>query len=171
MAKLIPARGGQNVQEADFICSWNDTMNDVSVLNASNPALSGVLKDMGAVTAGDVFKIMNMPPNAVLLGVEVQVEVAGVGPTAYTVELGHTTDGLSGTFANSILGASDLKAAVGTIYVGVRTSAFIFPGLVSASPNDIYMRLIRSVAVATAGKFGVRVQFITRGKVNEAYPA
>lgn len=157
MAKLVPTRQSQNVQVAEFVANFSDTMVDAA----------GVLKDMLAVTAGDVFKAINLPKGAQVVGGELQVEILGVGPTAYTVEVGHTTDGLPGTFANSMLGATDVKTAVGTRTALVLTSALVNPGFQSAVPNDVYVRIIRSVAVATAGKFTVRVMFVVRDKGNE----
>lgn len=160
MAKILTTRGSQNVQVAEFVHSWNDTMVEVG----------GVLKDMGAVTAGDVFKAVNMPPNVEVVGGEIQVEIQGVGPTAYTMEVGTSSDGTAANFAATFSGVTSLLTAVGTRTALTLTGAASYPGLLSAVPNDIFIRLIRSVAVATAGKFVVRVMFITRGKVNEAVP-
>lgn len=158
MSKLIAARGSQNVQVAELVVAFDDTMVDVN----------GDEKDMGAVTAGDIFKAINLPPNVEVIGGEVQVEVQGVGPTAYTVEIGTSSDGTS--FAATFTSTVDLKGAVGARTALTLTGSASYPGLMSATYNDIYMRLIRSDAVATAGKFVVRVMFITRGKVNEAVP-
>jgi hypothetical protein len=77
MAEIRTTRGSQNVQVSEFVISVADTMKDVN----------GVSKDMTAVTAGDIFKAINLPPNVEVIGGEVQVEVQGVGPTAYTVEV------------------------------------------------------------------------------------
>lgn len=158
MAKILTTRGSQNVQVAEFVCNWNDTMVDVN----------GVTKDMGAVTAGDIFKAVNLPPNAEVIGGEVQIEVQGVGPTAYTVEVGTSSTGTN--FAATFSGTIDLLGAVAARTALTLTGSASYPGLMSAVPNDVYIRLIRSVAVATAGKFVLRVMFITRGKVNEAAP-
>ncbi len=158
MAKIIPTRGSQNVQMAEYVCSFNDTQVDVN----------GVTKDMGAVTAGDIFKAIQLPPNAEVVGGDVQIEVQGVGPTAYTVEVGTSTNGTA--FAATFSGAVDLLGAVAARTALTLTGSASYPGLMSASFNDVYVRLIRSVAVATAGKFVVRVLFITRGKQNEAVP-
>lgn len=161
MPLLRATRSSQNVQVSEFVVNFSDTMVDAA----------GVLKDMLAVTAGDVFKAANLPPGAQVVGGEVQVEVAGVGPTAYTVEVGHTTDGLPGTFANSLLGATSLLGAVGTRAALTLTSALVNPGFISAVPNDVYIRLIRSVAVASAGKFTLRVMWVMRGRADEAVPS
>jgi hypothetical protein len=161
MSKLLAARGSQNVQEAEFVASFSDTMVEVG----------GVLKDMLAITTGDVFKAIQLPPNAEIVGGEVQVEVQGVGPTAYTVEVGTSSDGTAANFSNTLLGATSLLTAIGTRTALVLTSATVNPGLQSANPNDLFIRLIRSVAVATAGKFVLRVMFIQRGKVDEAVPS
>lgn len=159
MAKILATRGSQNVQMAEFVHSWNDTMVDVN----------GATKDMGAVTAGDVFKAIFLPPNVEVVGGEIQVEIQGVGPTAYTMEVG-TLDAAGTTFAATFSGVISLLTAVGTRTALTLTSAVSYPALMSAVPNDIAVRLIRSVAVATAGKFVVRVMFIQRGKINEAVP-
>lgn len=161
MAKILTTRGSQNVQVAEFVASFSDTM-----VNAD-----GTLKDMLAVTTGDVFKAINLPPNVEVIGGEMQVEVQGVGPTAYTVEVGTSSDGTAANFAATFLAATSLLTAVGTRTALTLTSATSYPGLMSASPNDIFIRLIRSVAVASAGKFAVRVMFIQRGKIDEAVPA
>jgi len=161
MALLQTARGAQYVLESELVINWNDTMVEVG----------GVTKDMGAVTAGDVFKAVFLPPNSEIVGGEVQVEVAGVGPTAFTIEAGTSSDGTAANFVNNMLGVSDLKAAVGVTYPLVKTAAAVNPGLQSAVPNDVFIRLIRSVAVATAGKAVLRVQYILRGKINEAVPS
>jgi len=160
MAKIFGARGSQNVQVAEFIHAWNDTMVEVG----------GVLKDMGAITTGDVFKAINMPPNAEVIGGEVQVEILGVGPTNYTMEVGTSSDGTAANFAATFSSTVDLKGAVGARTALTLTGAASYPGLLNAVPNDIFVRLIRSAAVATAGKSVLRVMFITRGKVNEAVP-
>lgn len=154
---LQTARGGQNVQVAEFVCAFNDTMKDVA----------GVLKDMLSVTTGDVFKAVNLPPNVEVIGGEVQVEVQGVGPTAYTVEVGTSSDGSAANFAATFSGAVSLLGAVGARTALTLTSAASYPALMSQVPNDVFIRLIRSVAVATAGKFVVRVMYITRGKLDE----
>lgn len=160
MGKLFTARGSQNVQVAEFVASFNDTMVDVT----------GATKDMLSITTGDIFKAINLPPNAEVIGGEVQVEVQGVGPTAYTVDVGRSADGLAFTEA-SLAGSVDLKGAVGARTALTLTDSDVNPGFQSAVPNDVYIKLIRSVAVATAGKFVLRVMFIIRGKVDEAVPS
>jgi hypothetical protein len=157
------SRGGQNVQIAEFVASWSDTMADVT----------GTLKDMTSITTGDVFKACSLPPNVEIVGGDVQIEVQGVGPTAYTLEVGSSTDGTAANFSNQLSGGTtiDLKGAVAARTALTLTSATSFPALMSQVPNDIYIRLIRSVAVATAGKFALRVMYIQRGKVDEAVPS
>lgn len=156
MATLQAARGGQNVQIAEFVCAFNDDMKDVN----------GVSKTMSAITTGDIFKIANLPPGAQVVGGDVQIEVQGVGPTAYTAEVGTSTTGTN--FAATFTSTVDLLGAVGARTALTLTSANSYPALMSQVPNDIYLRLIRSVAVATAGKFVVRIMYITRGKLDEA---
>jgi hypothetical protein len=163
MAKIIPTRGSQNVQVSEFVVSFNDTMAD---------ATGNVVKDMGAITAGDFFKALNMAPGVEIVGGEIQVEVQGVGPSPYTVEVGTSSDGTVANFNSHLSGgAISLLTAVGTRTPLVLTNLLAFPGLISAAPNDIFIRLIRTGAIATAGRFVIRVMHITRGKVNEAIPA
>lgn len=161
MAQLQTARGSQNVQVAELVLSVSNTMKDVG----------GVNKDMVAVTAGDVFKAISLPPNAEVIGGEVQVEVQGVGPTAYTMEVGTSSDGTAANFSATMSGAVDMKGAVGARTALTLTNAAVNPGVQSAVPNDVFIRLIRSVAVATAGKHVLRVMFVQRGKVDEAVSA
>lgn len=159
MAKIIPTRGSQNVQVAEYVHAWNDTQADVN----------GVVKDMGAVTAGDIFKAINLPPNCEVIGGEVQVEVQGVGPTAYTIEVGTSTTGLD--FAATFSGAVSLLGAVAARTALTLTGAASYPGVMSGTFNDVYVRLIRSVAAATAGKSVVRIMFVQRNKLDEAVPS
>lgn len=156
---LIPSRGSQNVQVAEFVCSVADTMKDVNA----------ALKDMVSVTAGDTFKAISLPPNVEIIGGELQVETAGVGPTAYTVAVGRSADGIAFTAA-ALLAATSVLTAAGTRTALTLTDANVNPGFQSAVPNDVYIQIVRSVAVATAGKFVLRVMFVQRGKVDEAVP-
>lgn len=160
MAKLQAARGSQNVQVAEFVASFDDTMVDTA----------GALKTMSAVTAGDIFKAISLPPNVEIIGGELQVEVQGVGPSAYTVAVGRSADGAAFTEA-SLLSATSVLTAVGTRTALTLTDADVNPGFQSAVPNDIFVQIVRSVAVATAGKFVVRVMFVQRGKIDEANPS
>jgi hypothetical protein len=163
MAKLLSTRASQNVQVAEFVASFSDTMADAT----------GVLKDMTSITTGDFFKAVQLPPNVEIVGGDIQIDVQGVGPTAYTLEVGTSSDGTVANFNNHLSNATtfDLKGAVGARLALTFLNALAFPGLMSANPNDIFIRLIRSVAVATAGKFTLRVMFIQRGKADEAVPS
>lgn len=159
--ELRTTRSSQNVQVAEFVASYSDTMKDVA----------GATKDMSSVTTGDVFKAINLPPNVEVIGGEIQVEVQGVGPTAYTVQVGTSSDGTAANFAGTFSAAVDLLGAVGARTALTLTGSASYPGLISANPNDVFIKLVRSVAAATAGKFVVRVMFVQRGKSDEAVPA
>jgi hypothetical protein len=163
MSTLRASRSSQNVQVAEFVASFSDSMADVT----------GTTKDMLSVTAGDVFKAIQLPPNVEIIGGNVQIETQGAGPTAYTLEVGTSSDGTAGNFSNKLsnAGTFDLKQVAGTKLDLTYTDTSVNPGLQSANPNDVYIRLIRSVAAATAGKFVLRVMFIQRGKADEAVPA
>lgn len=145
MAKLIPTRTAQWPLLAEFTFNFDDTIVDVN----------GVTKTFGSVytDAVDAYAL-NLPDGAVIVGGEVVVETAGVGPTAYTVSLG---DSVSATrYANAV----DLKTAGRTALTltGFRTS------------ENLRLKIASTVANATAGKATVRVLFVIPNRANEIVP-
>jgi hypothetical protein len=154
MAKLIAARGSQNVQCSEFIFSFNDTMKDVA----------GVEKTFGSTyTDAGNFEIINLPVGAQIVGGDIVVETQGVGPTAYTINLG--TSGGAAILAS----AFDLKGAV-----NARTALLLttLTGATSCNTGlNIRMAVTSSVANATAGKFRITVLWKLDGRMQEAVPA
>jgi hypothetical protein len=75
--------------------------------------VGGVLKDMLAVTAGDVFKAIQLPPNAEIVGGEVQVEVQGVGPRPTRWKSARLRTARQRT-SPTRFGATSLLTAIGT---------------------------------------------------------
>lgn len=145
MAKLTATRNAQYPMLAEFTFNFNDTMKDIN----------GVEKSFGS-TFGDaiVAQIINLPEGAVIVGGEVVVETAGVGPTVYTASLG---DSVSATrYANAV----DLKSAARTALTltGFRTS------------QNLRLTIASTVADASAGKATVRVLYVIPGKANEVVP-
>lgn len=145
MSKLNASRSAQWPLVSEFTFNFDDTFVDVN----------GVTKSFGAAFADNlVGNIMNLPDGAVLIGGEVVVEIAGVGPTAYTLSLG---DSASPTrYANAV----DLKTAGRTALSlsGFRTS------------ENIRATISSTVANATAGKATVRVMFTIPNRANEVVP-
>lgn len=154
MAKLVAARGAQPVLCSEFIFNFSDTMKDIN----------GVEKTFGSVF-GDAgtFDIINLPPGAQVVGGDIVVETQGVGPTAYTINLG--TSGGAAILAS----AFDLKGAV-----NART-ALLLTTLTGATSNNtglnVRMAVTSSVANATAGKWRITVLWKLDGRVTEAYPS
>ena len=89
-------------------------------------------------------------------GGELIVEVAGVGPTAYTVALGTSAN------AASLLAASSLLAVADTRYAILLTKQ-----LDTNAGLDVQLTMVDSVAAATAGKFRVRIMYTIDNRANE----
>ena len=149
MPLIQATRGAQPVMSAEAVFSFNDTMRDVN----------GVVKTFGSVF-GDagVFEVINLPLGAVVVGGELIVETAGVGPTAYTVAVGH-----SGSAA-AFLAATDLKAVAGT------RVALTGLGLQANDGKNVRVTIASTVANASAGKFRLRVNYTTDGRITEVNP-
>ena len=149
MALKQATRGAQPVMSAEFTFGFDDTMKDVA----------GVTKTFGAAFAdAGVFDAINLPLGAVVVGGELIVETAGVGPTVYTVAIGHSVS------AAAFLAATDLKAAAGT------RVALTGLGLQANDGKNVRLTIASSAANATAGKFRVRVQYTTDGRITEVNP-
>lgn len=151
MALLQQTRGSQNLQVSEFIFNFNDTMKDVS----------GVTKTLGSTyTDAGTFDIIKLPPGAQIVGGDIVVETQGVGPTAYTINLG--TSGGAAILAS----AFDLKGAV-----NART-ALLLTTLTGATSTltglDVRMAVTSSVANATAGKWRITVLWKLDGRTTES---
>lgn len=147
MAKINTTRGAQPVMSAEFVFSYNDTMKDVN----------GVTKTFGAAFAdAGVFDAINLPNGAIVVGGSLTVETAGAGPTAYTAAIG------TATTPAQFLAATSLLAAARTPLVGL--------GLTAIDGKNVRVTIASTVANATAGKFRLRVDYVTDGRVTEVNP-
>lgn len=151
MALLQQTRGSQPLQVSEFIFNFNDTMKDVN----------GAVKTMGSVyTDAGNFEIIKLPPGAQIVGGDIVVETQGVGPTAYTINLG--TSGGAAILAS----AFDLKGAVNA------RSALLLTTLTGATSTltglDVRMAVTSSVANATAGKWRITVLWKLDGRTTES---
>lgn len=151
MALLQQTRGSQPLQVSEFIFSFNDTMKDVN----------GAVKTFGSVyTDAGNFEIIKLPPGAQIVGGDIVVETQGVGPTAYTINLG--TSGGAAILAS----AFDLKGAV-----NART-ALLLTTLTGATSTltglDVRMAVSSTVANATAGKWRITVLWKLDGRTTES---
>ncbi|RYG05530.1 MAG: hypothetical protein EON92_20840 [Burkholderiales bacterium] len=148
MALLKAARTAQTLLVAEFVASFNDTAVD---------ALTGATKAFGTTIAENlVFDVINLPPGAVIVGGELIVETAGVGPTAYTAKL-DTVDG------TAILAATSLLVAARTAITGL--------GLAANAGSNVRLTMASTVAVATAGKFRVRINYTIDRRATEVQPS
>ena len=151
MALLQQTRGSQPLQVSEFIFNYNDTMKDVN----------GAVKTFGSVyTDAGNFEIIKLPPGAQIVGGDIVVETQGVGPTAYTINLG--TSGGAAILAS----AFDLKGAV-----NART-ALLLTTLTGATSTltglDVRMAVTSSVANASAGKWRITVLWKLDGRTTES---
>lgn len=145
MAKLNASRTAQYPMVAEFVFNYNDTMTDIN----------GVTKTFGSVyTDAGTFEVIPMPPGAVITGGEVIVETAGVGPTAYTLNVGTSAS------ATAYASAVDLKTAA-------RTALTLTSPLGSNDGKNIRIAIASTVANATAGKVRVRVMYTMDNRANE----
>lgn len=144
MAKLRKNRTLQYPLQAEFTFNFNDTATD---------AVAAVDKSFGSTfTDNIVFDAIALPPNAVVIGGDVTVETAYVGPTAATVAIGDSGNAARYLAATSML-AAGRTALVPTGYRG--------------NGEDLRLTLNTTVANATAGKVSVRVLYTITGRANE----
>lgn len=142
MAKLTKSRQAQTVLAQEYVFSFGDTVTDVN----------GAGKDFKTFGGNPVFEMFTLPQGAVVLGGDVIVETAYVGPTAATLSLG---DSASATkYANAV----NLLAAGRT---ALTVPASVTGGL------DARGALTLTVANATAGKVRVRIEYTIEGRGNE----
>lgn len=145
MAKLLATRTAQWPLLAEFTFNFDDTIADIN----------GVTKSFGSTyTDAVVCTAINLPEGAVIVGGELVVETAGVGPTVYTASFGDSTSATR--YANAV----DLKTAARTALTltGYRTS------------ENLRLTIASTVANASAGKATVRVMYVMPGRANEVVP-
>lgn len=143
MAKLLATRTSQDVLAAEFIVNYNDTAKD---------SVSGTEKSFGSnFNDNIVFDAINLPAGAQILGGDLVVETAGVGPTAYTMKIGTAADDDAYLAATSLLATG-------------RTALSLTLPLSSNDGENVRITIASTVANATAGKFRVTVLFKIDGR-------
>lgn len=161
--KRLASRTAQYPLFAEFAVNFNEFVVDSvdgtkktlgSTVAASTDPLEPGLT--GPVANTITFDVIPLPVGAVVTGGELIVETAGVGPTAYTVQLG-----IAGNLAAFL-------AATSILAVG-RTALLLATPLVSnVAGNNLRATIAYTVANATAGRFRLRVQYTIDGRSNEA---
>lgn len=142
MAKLTQSRAAQTVLVQEYVFSFGDTVVDTA----------GASKNFYGFGGDPQFDMFRMPVGAVVLGGDVIVETAYVGPTAATLSVGDS--GSATKYANAV-----------SLLANARTALTIPAGVTSGL--DIVGKLTLTVADATAGKVRVRVMYTIEGRGNE----
>lgn len=148
MPLLKAKRQAQPVMSTSFEFNFDDTGVDTA----------GVTKTFGSVF-GDaiVFDFMTMPQGATIVGGSVIVLEQGVGPTAYTVDIGTATDPDAFTTAAITLLSAD----------GVGAPLTLLVPRAAENSEPLQLTLVSSIANATAGKFLVTVEFVLDNRALE----
>ena len=160
-------RSAQYPLYAEFQFAFNEFVQDsvdltkktlgASVSNSTDPLEVGLL---GPVANTVNFDGILMPLGAVIVGGEVIIDVAGVGPTAYTLSVG-----VAGNLT-ALANAVDLKGAAGT-----RTALALTAPLLCNAGTNVRLTLAYTVANATAGKARVRLEYTIDGRGQEVQSA
>ena len=162
MSKLIAARTAQNVMEAEFIFNFSDYVVDKVDAGKKTLGSTTIVADpytaepslTGPVANTIVFDAINLPENAVIVGGELVVDTAGVGPTAYQIKLGDST--------------SDTRYLAYTSLLTAARTALTLTGL--RTTENVRATVNYTVANATAGKASIRVLYVIQGRANEVIP-
>lgn len=172
MAALKSTRSAQRVMASEFVwdVSQADTLptvqgntflgagpNAYSALVSPNQALSGFYAGVS-----QIYDFINLPTGAEVLGGEVFVQTAIVGPTAATLSLGDIGDVVNAQNATRYAAAINLLVAGRT--------ALTLPGIVHLAGQNLRATLSQTIANATAGKVIVRVLYMIAGKNDDTIP-
>lgn len=160
MAKLLASRSAQwpLVQEftVDVSTAGADTMATTvgNTIGGASPTFQAATQAVGGFYAGaaQVYEIMPLPVGATILSGELVVSSAVVGPTASGITIGDSGSAARYLGSTSLLSAAR-TALVPTGYVG--------------NGENIRVTITNTVAVATAGKFSVRITYTMAGRQNE----
>jgi hypothetical protein len=151
MSLLTKTRTAQWPLVAEFTFNFNDTMIPVS----GGTAIAGTTAvDFGATNiAATVFDLINLPPNAVIVGGDWVTETA-FDTATYTIVIGDSTT------ADRYLASADKK--------GLGRTALTLTGYVSDGGT---VRLgVTNADVCTTGKATLRIMYTIRNRANEVNP-
>lgn len=141
MAKIRASRTAQYPLVATFTFNFSDTADD----------LTGVEKSFN-VTGSPKFRVISLPPNAIVVGGNVAVETAYNTTSTATVSLGDADS------ANRYASAVNIKTAAIT--------ALTLPAF-RTSGNDLELTVALADAAATQGKVTVHVMYLIADRANE----
>lgn len=142
MALKTKQRYSQDVRVAEFTFSFDDTM----------VATDGTTDDFKAVQA-NIFDVVDLPPNSVVVGGEFVTETAIGTSTAYNVKVGDS--------------GSDVRYLGTTDRVTAGRTALVPTGYVNTGGLPVRLTVTPTVGAATAGKCSLRVQYVIRDRADE----
>lgn len=142
MALIRKNRGLQYPLMAEFIFNLTDTM----------VATDGVTRTLGASGAANIFDVIALPPNAVVVGGDMTVDTASDDSSTSTVAVG---DSASST---RYLAATSIKSTGRT--------ALTLTGFRGAG-EDIRITFANAGGNATVGTVSLRVLYIVQNRTNE----
>lgn len=141
MALLRKNRSAQYPLVQDFTFTFADTLANTSgVVSALNAAGSATFEPVG------------LPPNATVIGGELQVNVASNDATTATISVGDSAN------ATRYLGATSVKATGRT--------ALVPAGYLGAG-EDIRLTVANGTGGATTGSYTIRVMYVVAGRSQE----
>lgn len=154
MTALRQTRGAQWPLQGEFTADlFADTMPTVvgNVIGGAQPAYNAAGVSIGMV-ATNIFEVIGLPPSATIVGGDVTVNIAAVGPTVSTISVGDLNNATRYANAVSLL-AAGRTALTPTGYRGVG--------------ENIRITVNNTVAAATAGNVTVRVLYSVQGRISE----
>lgn len=176
MAVTRRSRGAQYPLVAEYVFNYNDGAANLSALNGAsvqgNPTATvtdfgsgaqpnGMVNGVPYVASGGgttrYFEVLSLPVNAQVIGGDVHVEAAYVGPATATVSLGNAG---AGTLYAATVDAKTAARTALTIPAGTETTN-------AAAGSDIRMTLALGAGNATQGRVRVRVMYTIDGRMNE----
>lgn len=144
MALKTKTRHSQDVLSAEFVFNV--------VADTMVPTAGGSAINMAAVQA-NIFDVLELPPNAIVVGGDVVTETAVTGSTAFNVKVGDS--------------GSDVRYLGTTDKVAAGRTALVPTGFVNASGLPVRVTATPTVAVATAGKVRLRVDYVVQNRAVE----
>lgn len=158
MANLRASRAAQWPLMQEFTFDVSTAVADAmpttvgNTISGASPAFGAANVSIGSVGT-NVFEIAYLPVGSTLIGGEIIVETAVVGPTASTISLGDS--GSATRYASTVSMLSAARTAL--TLTGFRTSG-----------ENLRMTINNTVAAATAGKVTVRALYTIQFRANEA---
>lgn len=172
-------RGAQYPLVAEYVFNYNDGQANLSALNGasvdqnykanvtdfgSGVQPDGMLSGVTYVTGGggktSYFEVLALPVGAQVIGGDIHVENAYVGPATATVQIG---DAVTGALYS---GAVDIKTAARTALTLPLENTDATPGG-AFTGLDMRMALVLGAGNATSGRVRVRVMYTIDGRINE----